>query len=63
MSVMRSVPSQLDPSGIDDLIADARLIALPRQDAVDPARAERSETVVISPASLTLVEGYDDYGA
>jgi hypothetical protein len=62
MPVVRSVPSQVDPSGIDDLIADAQLIALPRQQAGTLAHAERSESVVIPPASVTLVEGYDDYG-
>jgi hypothetical protein len=62
MSAIRSVPSQVDPNGIDDLIADAQQIALPRQVTVDLTRTEHPEALVIPPASVTLVEGYDDYG-
>ncbi|HEX3907975.1 MAG TPA: hypothetical protein VHW92_08585 [Mycobacteriales bacterium] len=62
MSVIRSVPSQVDANGIDELIADARQIALPRQVTVDLTRAEQPESLVIPPASVNLVEGYDDYG-
>ena len=62
MSVIRSVPSQVDPSGIDDLIADARQIALPRQATVDLTHPEQPDALVIPPASVTLVAGYDDYG-
>jgi hypothetical protein len=62
MSVIRSVPSQVDPGGIDELIADARQIELPRQATVDPTHAVQPDALVIPPASVTLVEGYDDYG-
>ena len=62
MSSLRPVPSQIDPSGIDDLIADARQIDLPRQATVDLARAEHPDALVIPAASVSLVEGYDDYG-
>jgi hypothetical protein len=62
MSVIRSVPSQVDPNGIDELIADAQRIALPRQHSVDLTRIDHPDALVIPPASVTLVEGYDDYG-
>jgi hypothetical protein len=67
MSSLRAVPSQVDPSGIDDLIADARQIVLPHQVTVDLARAEDpaalpAAALVIPAASVSLVEGYDDYG-
>ena len=62
MSSLRAVPSQIDPSGIDDLIADAQQIALPRQVTVDLAQSAHPEALVIPASSVSLVEGYDDYG-
>lgn len=62
MSSVRSVPSRVDPDGLADLIADARRIVLPRQAARQSADTEPKPVVVIPAASVTLVEGYDDYG-
>jgi hypothetical protein len=63
MTPSRRVPSQAEPDALAELIADAQAIALPYQVAADPAPGQpRSRTVVIPAASVSLVEGYADYG-
>jgi hypothetical protein len=58
-----SVPSRVEPDGLADLIADAQLVALP-QPSVDRVVAELPRQDVVIPAdSVSLVEGYADYGA
>jgi hypothetical protein len=57
------VPSHIEPDGLADLIADAQQIALP-QPSVDRAVVELPRQGVVIPAtSVSLVEGYADYGA
>ena len=57
-----SVPSHVEPDALADLIADAQFIALP-QPSADHAVAEPRSDVVIPAASVSLFEGYADYGA
>jgi hypothetical protein len=57
------IPSHVEPDALADLIADAQLIALPQPPA-DPVVAELPRQSVVIPAdSVSLVEGYADYGA
>jgi hypothetical protein len=56
------VPSYVEPDGLADLIADAQLIALPRPSADSVIAELPRQTVVIPAASVSLVEGYADYG-
>jgi hypothetical protein len=63
MTPSRSVPSQVEPDALAELIADARAIALPHQTAADAAPGRSgSQPVVIPAVSVSLVEGYADYG-
>jgi hypothetical protein len=63
MATSCPVPSAIEPDALADLIADARLISLPRQSTEDPVvTALPGPAVVIPPASVSLVEGYADYG-
>jgi hypothetical protein len=57
------VPSHVEPDALADLIADAQFIALP-QPSADHAVADLPRSDVVIPAdSVSLVEGYADYGA
>jgi hypothetical protein len=66
MSALCPVPSQIDPDALSDLIADAQAISLPSGSGVSlgsvagPVPSPRP--LVIPPTSVSLVEGYDDYG-
>jgi hypothetical protein len=63
MTIRCPVPSQVEPDAMADLIADAALIALPRQPAVTaPAEPQPAADVVIPPASMSLLDCYADYG-
>jgi hypothetical protein len=63
MTIRCHVPSRVEPDAVADLIADAALIALPRQasETVTPA-SQPAPGVVIPPASVSLVDSYADYG-
>jgi hypothetical protein len=63
MSARCRVPSQVDPDAVADLIADAALIALPRQETLAaPTVSQPTAGVVIPPASISLIDAYADYG-
>jgi hypothetical protein len=63
MTTSCPVPSQVEPEGLADLIADAQLITLPRQASAEPVPGlPPAQGVAISSASVSLVEGYADYG-
>jgi hypothetical protein len=53
----------VEPDSLADLIADAQLIALPRASADRVLPDLPRQVVVIPAASVSLVEGYADYGA
>jgi hypothetical protein len=57
------VPSHVEPDGLADLIADAQLIALPQPSAERAVVGLPRQNVVIPADSVSLVEGYADYGA
>jgi hypothetical protein len=48
-----------------ELIADARHIVLPKPRAVEPSSGPREsvEEIVIPASTVSLVDGYADYGA
>jgi hypothetical protein len=63
MTTRCPVPSQVEPDAMADLIADAALIALPRQATLTvAAEPQPAGSVVIPPASVSLVDSYADYG-
>jgi hypothetical protein len=62
MSSSVPVPSQVEPDGLAELIADARLIVLPQQPADLVAAELPRQSVVIPAESISLVQGYADYG-
>jgi hypothetical protein len=57
------VPSHVEPDGLAELIADAQLIALPQPSAERAVVELPRQDVVIPADSVSLVEGYADYGA
>jgi hypothetical protein len=61
MTTTCPVPSQIEPDAVADLIADAALIALPRQEAPTvTAESQPTPRLVIPPASVSLVDCYGD---
>jgi hypothetical protein len=57
------VQPSVEPGGLADLIADAQLIALPQPAAERVVARLPRQAVVIPADSVSLVEGYADYGA
>jgi hypothetical protein len=57
------VPPHIEPDALAELIADAQLIVLPQPSADRVAAELPCGGVVIPAASVSLVEGFADYGA
>jgi hypothetical protein len=63
MTTRCHVPSRVEPDAVADLIADAALIALPRQATLaTTSEPQPTPSVFIPPASVSLIDSCADYG-
>lgn len=64
MTLSVPVPADTEPTSLDELIADARRVPVPRPRVVDLTAQPCAPHIVIVPdAGLSLVEGYAEYGS
>jgi hypothetical protein len=69
MTAHRTMPSEIDPSALADLVADAlamptAMLPRPRQASVDLTREEPAHAVITIPdTTASLLDGIGEYGA
>jgi hypothetical protein len=64
MTMHAPVPSDIEAEALAELIADAKLVPLPRRRVVDLSALPRQRRIIDVPDSTSaLTDGYADYGA